>query len=1012
MVEPAQRRWGRVAALLLLGLILAALGTAWLVRKPIAANVIDRELARRGVPAAYRVKRIGWRTQRLEGVRLGDPRAPDLTAAWVEIDLSPTFGAPEVRAVRAGGVRLRGRVENGRPRFGSVDRLLPAPSGKPFRLPDLAVALDDARLALATPAGLVGLRLDGRGNLAKSFAGRYVATAPRLAVAGCALTGLSMSGTIRTADARPRLAGPFRTVDALCSQGQASDLAGRIDVRLAPALDAWRGEVALRTGPAHAAGWQASALSARATFAGTNARTEGTARLAALAPSGPQGRAARADLSGRYALGGLARFEGRLTADRLALAAVPDLGGFARGTRGTPLAPFAAALARAADRIGRDGQFEAQVRLADAAVAVPMLRLGHADAVLSFGGGQGVRVVGGRVQVNGRLALSGAAVPQVEAELRQAAPGAPLTGLARVKPFVQDGTAVVLAPVRFTGDRFLTAIETSGPLFGGTVERARLPLDGRFGKGGFQLNPGCAPFAFDRLTVSGLRLDPATLRLCPDGPALVANGRVAGRIEAPRLAGTIGGSPVTLDAARARFAGSAFAIDDLAARLGPTMLDIGRLTGAAGQGLSGRFASARGRIGTVPLLVSDAAGPWRFRAGTLVASATATVSDTAPAPRFFPLSTEDLALTIRGQELRAEATLAEPESGTKVVAVVLAHDLGRSTGQADLRVEALRFTTDGLQPETLTRLSLGVIANVEATVNGTGRIAWSGADVTSTGRFAVDAPALAAPFGPVTGVRTELVFTDLLGLVTAPDQRLSVATINPGIQVGDGDVRYRLVPGMRIALDSARWPLAGGTLTLRPATLDFAADAARALTFDIAGLDAARFINQLELANVNATGIFDGTLPMVFDKDGGRIVGGRLAARGPGTLSYVGEVSNANLGIWGGIAFDALKSMAYRDLTIALDGRIDGEMVSEIRFAGVSRGTIQPVATGLIAQLGGRLASRLQQLPFQFNIRVSAPFRGLMATSRSLSDPSLLIQDRLGPGYQTSIHPPESENER
>ena len=231
--------------------------------------------------------------------------------------------------------------------------------------------------------------------------------------------------------------------------------------------------------------------------------------------------------------------------------------------------------------------------------------------------------------------------------------------------------------------------------------------------------------------------------------------------------------------------------------------------------------------------------------------------------------------------------------------------------------------------------------------------------------------------------------------------------------VEEGVVRYRLVPALKLAIEGAEWPFAGGQLTLRPTTLDFSETAARELTFDIAGLDAAKFVNKLEFANINATGVFDGTLPMVFDRDGGRVVGGRLVSRAPGgTLSYVGEVSNASLGVWGDIAFDALKSIQYEGMTIGLDGRIDGEMVSNIRFAGVSRGTIEPVATGLIARVGGQLASRLQRIPFIFNIRITAPFRGLIAMARSFDDPSLLIEDRLGPGFETTVQPSSSEDRR
>src|SRR5690349_1122176 len=207
-VAVARRRRGRLVLLVLLGVALLALLALWLGRKPIATDLIDRELARRGVPARYDVKRIGFRTQRPEGVSIGDPRAPDLTADWVEVDLTPTFGTPEVREIRAGGVRLHGRLADGRLRLGAVDKLLPAPSGAPFRLPDLRIGLDDARLALDTPGGRLNLRVDGRGNLANSFAGRYAAMAPMLKLGGCTVNGLALQGSVTTRAAEPRFAGP------------------------------------------------------------------------------------------------------------------------------------------------------------------------------------------------------------------------------------------------------------------------------------------------------------------------------------------------------------------------------------------------------------------------------------------------------------------------------------------------------------------------------------------------------------------------------------------------------------------------------------------------------------------------------------------------------------------------------------------------------------------------------------------------------------------------------------
>jgi translocation and assembly module TamB len=935
-------------------------------------------------------------------------------------------------------VRLRGRLVGGRLTLGAVDRLLPKPTGAPFRLPDLRVGLSDARLALATGAGTLTLRVDGQGNLANGFAGRYMAAAPQLDLSGCALAGLRLQGRVTTRELRPSFAGPLSARRLDCGDADAAAIAGTLDATLEPGLDGWRGAAGLASGDVRAAGWTAEGARTQVEFAGDSARTAGAIRLAGLSLAGPQGRAARAELGGRYTIesarperldeaaaprAASIRFEGGLTGTGVALAAAPRLDGFARRVVGTPLAPLAEALARAADGIGQDAQLRASVSLATRG-GEGALRIGSADlagggATLRFAGDEGVRLTwpgSGQVQVDGRLVLSGERVPEIVADLRQPAPGAPISGIARMAPYEAQGTRVVLAPVRFEADRFSTRAELSGPLLGGRVEGAALALEGRIGADGLVVNPRCTPLIFRDLTVSGLDLEPATLRLCPAGPALVANGRVAGAIEGPRLRGTLGSSPITLAATRARFDGQGFRMSDLAVRLGGadrvSRLDVASLSGTPANGVAGRFSGVSGQIGKVPLVVTGAAGRWRYAGGVLNLGGDLTLSDEPDPARFNPLISRDFALRLRGQDLVATGTLQEPQSGAEVAEVALRHHLGRGIGSADLAVDGVRFAREGLQPERITRLVLGVVADVDGTLAGQGRIDWGPERLTSTGRFRIEAASLAAPFGLATGVSTEIRFIDLLGLETAPGQTLTVATINPGILVENGVVSYRIEPGLKLAVEDARWPFAGGELSLRPTILDFSEDAARRLTFEITGLDAARFINKLEFSNINATGTFDGTLPMVFDQEGGRIVGGTLASRDPGgTVAYVGQVSNANLGIWGGIAFDALKSIAYERMTIELNGDLDGEMVSNIRFAGVSRGTIQPVATGLIARIGGQLAGELQRLPFIFNIQIRAPFRGLIAMARSFDDPSLLIQDQLGPQFQ-AVQPSSSEEKR
>ena len=50
----------------------------------------------------------------------------------------------------------------------------------------------------------------------------------------------------------------------------------------------------------------------------------------------------------------------------------------------------------------------------------------------------------------------------------------------------------------------------------------------------------------------------------------------------------------------------------------------------------------------------------------------------------------------------------------------------------------------------------------------------------------------AAAFGPVKGASGTVVFTDLLGLTTAPGQVLAVQSVNPGIEANDGSAREQV----------------------------------------------------------------------------------------------------------------------------------------------------------------------------------------------------------------------------
>ena len=260
---------------------------------------------------------------------------------------------------------------------------------------------------------------------------------------------------------------------------------------------------------------------------------------------------------------------------------------------------------------------------------------------------------------------------------------------------------------------------------------------------------------------------------------------------------------------------------------------------------NGTFAGGDALIGKVPLSLSDVAGKWQVRRGDLTIDGGLLLSDRADPPKFYPLRSDDVHFTLADSMIRATGTLRHPASGTRVTDVTIAHNLGTGSGNAVLDVPGITFGP-GLQPEELTRLTEGVIALVRGSISGQGRIAWNGSgEVTSTGEFTTTDTDLAASFGPVTGLTSTIRFTDLLGLETAPGQVATLESVNPGILVENGVIRYQLLPDQLVKIERGEWPFMGGRLILQETILNFGRPSPKRLTFEVVGLDAKTFVDSM-----------------------------------------------------------------------------------------------------------------------------------------------------------------------
>lgn len=1017
--DDARSRWRRkryAVPSALLAVLFAALIVAWFSREKIANNIIADQLEAYDLPATYEIERIGGSNQVLSNLVIGDPDAPDFTAEKVVVQLSYRLGLPEIGTVLLVNPRLYGTYLAGNLSFGALDKVIFEDSGGPPGLPDLNLVIRDGRGLVESDYGPVGLKLDGAGRLNGGFAGVLAATAPALDMPECRVQRLTAFGEITVSSGQPKFDGPLRLGSLACPADGLSladyevQFEATLDEELAnPSLRASIDGGATRYGELAAASLSGT-VRAQVRDVGTSARYS----LAARGAETPQALAAVLTAEGQMrTLNGFERVDLDSAIEgnglRLGAQSVEALQALASTGSDTLLAPITRKIAYALAAEARGSDLEADIRFRKDGE-----RLSFLAPRAELRGGSGARILSlSRVEVAsggdapasfaGNIATGGANLPRITGRMERAHNGNSLFRLT-MEPYEADGSVLaipqMLVDQSARGDlRFAGRAEASGPLPGGFARNLLVPVEGRWTQGGeLSLWSRCAQVAFDQLSIANLSFNKHNLTLCPPtGRSILTNGagglKIAAGAPSLSLSGTLGETPISLASGPVGFAyPGVMKARELDVTLGPadtaSRFRVSDLDARLGENIAGSFSDAEVVLASVPLDIRNAAGRWDFTQGKVtIADAAFRLLDRTEPDRFEPLAARDARLTLEDNIVLARAELRHPATDRLVTIADIRHNLGTGAGHADLDVPGLVFDSS-LQPDQLTPLALGVIANADGTITGTGRIDWNASgNVTSSGSFGTESLDFAAAFGPVKGASGTIEFTDLLSLTTAPNQKLRVASVNPGIEVLDGEIEFELRDGTLLAVAGGSWPFMGGRLILRDVDFNFGVSEARRYIFEIVGLEADQFLAQMDLKNISATGTFDGTVPIVFDVDGnGRIDEGVLISRPPGgNISYVGELTYEDLSPIANFAFDALKSLDYSQMRVVMEGPLTGEIVTRVRFDGVKQG--EGSKTNFITK-------QLANLPIQFRINIRAQFYQLITSMKALYDPASVRDPR------------------
>ncbi len=915
-----------VAAAIILLVIVAALVATPPLSRPLVARLAEDWLRMHGADASVEITALS-ETALTARVRLGDRHDPDLTID--RLDVAYTLSGPwngrgldlTPRAVRLVRPRLRARWRNGRIDVGQLAGLIDwvrrrPPTGQP--LPDVAIV--DGQARLATPGGTLLITGDGdyadrrrlvfTGGLAPFrlvLGGAWVAgeggvlaverqgqrltakadlgaTRFRLGTDNARLAALSLRSEVPWTDRPDRLTGPasfhlsVRGLSGVWSGSTFVDAAATSDLN--GAVDA-TGERQRLVGV-----FKASVRAAAAE--GSGARTAGLAldatlpRLDLVHDSRSLSVRSRGTVtlsldrlavrfgtgSGLSAAATLA--DGTLTLEDGAWSGRAALVGRAAG-RGGATAPFVHRLVSGLPVVGGARPYAAALAAAlkDVRFGAPHWRLDVHRRGARFALAAPARLdatSGAALVMSGRGELSGRRGWRARGAGAIAVSGGGLPSLSLQASELVAGPSGFQATLRAHG-----AFDTD------IARGADAVVDGRLvvanGRLGFDLLQ-CAPVKAERLDFGGFVAQDVSLSLCPGAAPLVeASGsrwRALARVEGLR------GDDAAL-AAGLRDARAAF--------------DVGG--GPAGLG--------EARLALESATVVDLTDPVRFR----------------------PLAFEG---DLRGGEAwRGVFTVSDRAKHRLARLTVAASAAG--SGRVDVDTGELTFAQGVLQPVGLTPLA-SAARDVAGQVSFEGWLEWGAAGQEhSGGGLVIRDLAFTGPTGPVTKLNTRIVFTNLWPPATAPDQQLTVAEIASITALTNVDVVFDLRDSI-LNLRRAQADLAGGQVSLRPATVDLRAgsrfDGALALHRVNLGdvLAATSLADQVKLQ-----AIVDGLVPFSVGPSGMSIREGVLTSVGGGRLS----ISRTALGapaagappLQGGaaqdFAYQALENLAFE----SLDARVN-----------------------------------------------------------------------------------------
>ncbi|MEM7492258.1 MAG: YdbH domain-containing protein [Pseudomonadota bacterium] len=351
------------------------------------------------------------------------------------------------------------------------------------------------------------------------------------------------------------------------------------------------------------------------------------------------------------------------------------------------------------------------------------------------------------------------------------------------------------------------------------------------------------------------------------------------------------------------------------------------------------------------------------------------ISDFRDDPLYQPFL-GDLSAQFDGSDMAVSGPFRLASTGDLIGMSTANINLFSLSGSAGFDISELIFARRGLKPRQISERLRGLFTDAVGRLEGEADFILDRGQLSGTGQFTIsDFGFSTSRLGPVAGIDGTITFDDLIEISTPPGQIISIAAMNPGLPLSNGEIKFQILQGREARLESASWPFAGGELSVAPSRWTIAG------TQDTVNVIADRIqlknlVDTLQIPDLEAEGTASGTFPIElragsafvnnaqFKVDG---EGGRLAYGGTALETAGGSNQVVN------DAFRALQNLQYTVLEISLNGNLLGDVT-------------------LGALLIGQNPDVLAGSQFEFDISIDSKLAQLLQTGREVTNQGWLTE--------------------